>query len=114
MTDRIEIRPTEVKNAGGTVNTEASEARGALAGLFDSAEPAAAGNPGFAAGPKLVAFNTLMKGEISSTIDDLSATADAIVASVEAIEQTDGQTAEGISRIASALNGLGKAPLPGQ
>lgn len=50
MSDRIDIAPAEVQHAGDVVSTQVQEARAALIGPFDSARPAALGNPGFATG----------------------------------------------------------------
>lgn len=110
MGDGIDIEPDEVKTSGGTMKTEASEARSALTALFDSAQPAASGNKGFTTGPKLTALATLLKGELNDTIDELETTGGNIVASAQGVSATDDDTAEGASRIATALNGLGKQP----
>ena len=113
MTDRIDINPSGVKNAGAIIENEAGEARAGLLALFDSAQPAADGNDGFATGPALVAFANSMRSELDSTINELLSTGQLIVAAANRIESTDDATAEGISRIATSLNGLGNQPLPG-
>ena len=114
MTDRrIDINPSGVKNAGAIIENEAGEARTGLIALFDSAQPAADGNDGFATGPALVAFANSMRSELDSTINELQSTGQRIVSAANRIESTDDATAEGISRIATSLNGLGNQPLPG-
>ncbi|MDL9947995.1 type VII secretion target [Gordonia sp. ABSL11-1] len=113
MTDRITIDPASVRATGSRVDAEAGEARAALTGLFDSARPAADGNPGFATGPHLTAFARSLRSELETTIDDLSDTAHNVVNGAKTIERTDGDTAEGLSRLVTALNGLGHQPLPG-
>ncbi|OBF17208.1 hypothetical protein A5725_24635 [Mycobacterium kubicae] len=116
--DFVQIAPAEVKNAGRTIESEAAAARAALVPLFDSAQPAASGNPGFVTGPKLVALADGLKREMESTITRLAGTGSAIVCSAQAIYNADNthgmnidsENADGISRIATALNGLGKPP----
>ncbi|MDP7703698.1 MULTISPECIES: hypothetical protein [unclassified Mycobacterium] len=118
MSDGVQIEPSEVKNAGKTIETESAQARGALVPLFDSARPAASGNLGFATGAKLVALADLLKREMDSTITILDGTGHAIVSSAQALYNADNthgmnidtDNATGISRIATALNGLGKPP----
>ncbi|MDL9936045.1 hypothetical protein QSJ18_04770 [Gordonia sp. ABSL1-1] len=111
MNDRIEIEPTAVKSAGGIISSEADEARRALIALFDSAQPAAAGNQGFDTGAKLAIFARMCESEINSTINDLVAVGNRIVSLASRIQAADGDTTEGISRVATALNGFGKSPL---
>ncbi|MCG5432532.1 hypothetical protein LV457_09535 [Mycobacterium sp. MYCO198283] len=105
--DEIRITPEQVASAGSTVAAEAEEARSAVAPLFDSAEAAAAGNRDFATGPKLVACNDDLRAHFASTVDELQQTGDKIVAAAQAHQATEVDNAEGISRIATALNGLG-------
>jgi hypothetical protein len=108
--DEINIAPDQVKGSGGTIHTDAEEARTALGPLFDSAQPAADGNPGFAAGAKLVTYAASLRKELAGTITELETTGKNIVASAQTMSATDQQTATGASRIATALNGLGKPP----
>lgn len=116
--DYVQIAPIEVKNAGGAVEAEAAVARAALVPLFDSAQPAASGNPGFVTGPKLVALADALKREMESTITRLAGTGNAIVSSAIAMYNADNthgidadaDNATGLSRVATALNGLGKPP----
>lgn len=106
--DEIRIAPDQVASAGSMVTTEAAEARAAIAPLFDSAEPAAVGNRGFATGPKLVAFSDSVRSDFVSTIDELEATGNKIVTAAQSHQATEVDNAEGISRVATALNGLGR------
>lgn len=116
--DFVQIAPTEVKNAGSTLETEAATARAALVPLFDSAQPAASGNPGFVTGPQLVALADSLKREMESTITRLAGTGSAIVSSAQAMYDADNtrgmnidaDNAAGLSRVATALNGLGQPP----
>lgn len=116
--DGVEIRPHEVKTAGSTIEAEAAAARAAIVPLFDSAQPAAAGNPGFTTGQKLVALAASLEREMESTITILAGTGSSIVSSAQALYNADttyhmnidADNATGISRIATALNGLGKPP----
>ncbi|MEV6561516.1 type VII secretion target [Nocardia sp. NPDC051756] len=110
MTDEINIAPGEVKQSGSTISTEATEARTALKAMFDSAQPAADGNKGFASGPALVTYSNGLKTEMEGTITDLETTGQKIVAAAETLQGMDVDNATGISRVATALNGLGKPP----
>lgn len=87
--DYAQIAPNEVKNAGSTIETEAAAARAALVPLFDSAQPAASGNPGFVAGPKLVVLADGLKREMESTITRLAGTGNSIVSSAQAMYNAD-------------------------
>lgn len=113
MADEIVIKPEHVKTAGSTVATEAGEARAAVALLFDSAGAAAMGNRGFATGPKLVAYNDDLQTDFTTAVSDLEATGNEIVRSAQLMQVMDAENAEGLSRVATALNGLGGDPLPG-
>ncbi|MGC4961702.1 type VII secretion target [Gordonia sp. DT218] len=113
MSDRITIDPGAVRNAGAAIDAEAGEATAALTALFDSAHPAAEGNVGFATGAKLIAFADDLRSELDATISELSTTAHKIANGATQLERTDADTAEGISRIATALSGLGNDPLAG-
>lgn len=114
--DYVQIAPIEVRNAGSTIEAEAAVARAALIPLFDSAEPAASGNPGLVTGPKLVAFADSLRRDMESTITRLAGTGNAIVTSAQAVYNADNthgidaDDATGLSRVATALNGLGKPP----
>lgn len=117
--DYVQIAPNEVKNAGSSIESEAATAWAALVPLFDSAQPAASGNPGFVTGPKLVALADALEREMESTITRLAGTGNAIVSSAKAMYYADNthgidadtDDATGLSRVATALNGLGK-PAP--
>jgi hypothetical protein len=86
--------------------------------LFDSALPAASGNPGFVTEPRLVALADALKREMESTVTILAGTGSSIVSSAQAMYNADTSmewtstptNATGISRIATALTGLGKPP----
>ena len=78
--------------------------------MFDSAKPASDGNPGFATGPELVAFAESLRTEIDGSITDLVTMGQQIVAAARTLHTTDVDNAIGISRIATALNGLGAPP----
>ncbi|MEU7214796.1 hypothetical protein [Nocardia iowensis] len=108
--DEIVIKPEHVHSSGGAIETEAREARAALGPLFDSAQPAADGNKGFATGPKLVAYANSMKAEVEGTINEFATTAQQIVAAAQSMQAMDVDNATGVSRIATALNGLGQPP----
>lgn len=113
MGDRVSIRPTDVASTGGRVKSDSQEARRALVGLFDSAKPAADGNSGFATGPSLLRFVTGLRGEFNSTINELDTTATKIVDAARTVASTDAETAEGLSRIVSSLNGLRDSQIGG-
>ena len=116
--DEVRIAPHEVKNAGSTIENEAAQARAALVPLFDSAQPAATGNPGFVVGPTLVALADSFKREMDSTITVLARAGRTIVSSAQGLHSADtthgmdidADNATGVSRVATALNGLGKPP----
>ncbi|MFD3705002.1 hypothetical protein ACFWUP_17850 [Nocardia sp. NPDC058658] len=108
MSDKIDIAPDQVITSGGLLTTEADEATAALAPMFDSAEPAQNGNPGFETGAKLVALASLLKTELTDSITDLATAGQNIVTAANQLQNMDAGNATGISRIATALNGLGR------
>lgn len=109
--DRINILPGEVATAGGVVTTEAGEASAAIGPLFDSAHPAALGNPGFSTGPVLVRYCDELRDDFETTVRELDALGREIVLAAQAHQATDAENADGLSRVASALNGLGLPPV---
>lgn len=117
MVTTFKSHPTRSRTLGAPSRPR-QPPRAALVPLFDSAQPAASGNPGFVAGPKLVVLADGLKREMESTITRLAGTGNSIVSSAQAMYNADNthgmnidaENAEGVSRVATALNGLGKPP----
>lgn len=108
--DEIAIDPEQVHVSGALIDGEAGEARTALSPMFDSAQPAADGNKGFAAGPELVTYAALLKTEMEDTIAQLASAGQQIVNAAQSMRTMDTDNTTGFNRIVTALNGLGKPP----
>ncbi|MGV9677074.1 hypothetical protein ACWDSJ_17495 [Nocardia sp. NPDC003482] len=108
--DEINIEPDRVGGSGTMIHTEAGTARTALDPLFDSAQPAADGNKGFATGAVLVKYAASLRGEIEDTITELETAGERIVSAAQTLHGMDVDNTTGFNRIATALNGLGKPP----
>ncbi|MGC4933849.1 hypothetical protein ACLQ3C_09200 [Gordonia sp. DT30] len=111
--DNLSIRPEAVKSTGHQLDSLSSEATIKTNTFFTSQEPAAAANPGFAAGPALTAYSSQLHDEINKFIRDLAANARSIIDAAQTIAAADEGNTTGFNRELSALNGLTKPPLPG-
>lgn len=112
--DNLNIAPSQVKNTGVRLGELASSARTATDAYFDSQQPAATGNPGFAAGPKLVAYARALHNEINEFITELVDNSHKIITSATAIQTLDNDNADGFNRELAALNGLSQKVMPGR
>ncbi|WP_067684254.1 hypothetical protein [Nocardia miyunensis] len=108
--DEVDIEPGRVGSSGTVIHTEAGTARTALNPLFDSAQPAADGNKGFATGTVLIKYATSLRDEIEDTITNLETAGERIVSAAQIMHGMDADNTTGFNRIVTALNGLSKPP----
>ncbi|MGC4962807.1 hypothetical protein [Gordonia sp. DT101] len=112
--DDLHIAPDRVKTTGGKLSSIAGQALSRTNTYFDSQATAASDNPGFATGPKLIAYATELHNQINGFITDLSCNAEGIIGAAESFVSADPQNAAGFNRELAALNGLTKPPIPGR
>lgn len=110
--DDLNIQPGAVVSSGQRLKDLATAAKTQNATYFTSQEPAAAGNPGFAAGSALTNFAQKLHSNMDSYVDDLANNGEQIVASAHSVQQVDADTANGFNREMAALNGLSQQPIP--
>ncbi|WP_242456026.1 hypothetical protein [Mycolicibacterium sp. P1-18] len=91
----------------------AEKAKTETATHFDTQQAAQDGNPGFASGPALMQYATVLQRQMEGFIDDLAANAGKIVTAAQSVETTDADAAQGFNRELAALNGLSQPATPG-